>query len=164
MKLNTLAIALSVVAVSACSKKADDKPAAVDKTAPAPAPTAPAPAPTPAPAPEPVAAAPAAATTPVQTNPKDLYAEFTKPGADTMALINKYDAGATFTGKVVNAAKEADGTPVIYVDIDGKHKMSTKFTDAASVKDVKVGDTVTATCKIGGADDKIMMVTDCVKK
>jgi hypothetical protein len=151
MKLGTLAIALSLVAVSACGKKAEDKPAPVDKTAPAPAPAA-----------APVAAA--AATMPVATNPKDLYAEFTKSGADTMALINKYEAGATFTGTIVNAAKEMTDQPVIYFDIDGTHKMSAKFADPASVKMAKVGDTMTVTCKIGGADDKIMMVTDCVKK
>ena len=65
---------------------------------------------------------------------------------------------------IVNAAKEMTDQPVIYFDIDGTHKMSAKFTDPASVKTAKVGDTMTVTCKIGGADDKIMMVTDCVKK
>ena len=81
-----------------------------------------------------------------------------------MALLTKYDAGATVTGKVIAASKEESGTPVIFLDIDGKHKMSLKFTDPASVKGTKIGDTLTVTCKIGGADEQVMMVTDCAKK
>ncbi len=161
MVRTTLALTLSLLAFSACKKKDGDKaaPAGDDKAAPAadkPAADKPA-ADKPA---EPAAAGGA----PVQTNPKDLYAEFTKPNADGMALLDKYNGGASFTGKVIVASKEEDGSPVIFFDIDGAHKMSVKFTDPASVKDVKIGDSLNVTCKIGGADEHIMMVIDCAKK
>lgn len=108
----------------------------------------------------------AAAGTPVATNPKDLFAEFTKPDADGMMLLTKYEHGATFTGKLVNVAAEANGDPVLHMDIDGKAKMSLAFTDipAIKAKGLKVGDEITVTCKIGGAMDNLMMVTDCAQK
>lgn len=108
----------------------------------------------------------AAAGTPVATNPKDLFAEFTKPDVDGMMLITKYEHGATFTGKIVAVAAEANGDPVLHMDIDGKAKMSLAFTDipAIKAKALKVGDEITVTCKIGGAMENLMMVTDCAPK
>jgi hypothetical protein len=160
-----------VIALAACGGKKDqpadkaaDKPVAAD---PAPAPAAaPAPAPAPAAAPDPATAAPAAAaTTPVKTTPAALFDEFTKPGADTMALIDKYNAGATFTGKVKTASKEASGKPVVFIDVDGKRRIDLGMSgDGAAFKSVKIGDTITVTCKIGGADGDLMQVTDCTKQ
>ena len=108
----------------------------------------------------------AAAGTPAATNPKDLFAEFTKPDADMMALITKYENGATFTGKLVNVAAEANGDPVLFMDVDGKSKISLGFTDKAAIKakNLKVGDELTVTCKIGGAMDNLMQVIDCSAK
>lgn len=115
---------------------------------------------------EPAAEPAAAAGTPVATNPKDLFADFTKPDADGMALLTKYENGATFTGKLVNVAAEENGDPVLFMDVDGKAKISLGFTDKAAIKakKLKVGDELTVTCKIGGAMDNLMQVTDCVAK
>ena len=108
----------------------------------------------------------AAAGTPAATNPKDLFAEFTKPDGDVMALMTKYENGATFTGKLVNVAAEANGDPVLFMDVDGKSKISLGFTDKAAIKakNLKVGDELTVTCKIGGAMDNLMQVIDCTAK
>ncbi|MDB4954652.1 MAG: hypothetical protein JWO36_2221 [Myxococcales bacterium] len=167
MLRTTLLLSLSLLVVPSCKKKdAGDKPATAEKgtaeTAPAvPAPTAPAPTPAPA-----AADQPEAAGTPVATNPKDLFAEFTKPGVDGMALLDKYHAGATFTGKIKSVGAEENGTPVIMLDVDGKSMISVQFTDPAAIKakKPKAGDSITVTCKIGGASDNLMMVTDCVLK
>jgi hypothetical protein len=161
-----------VIALAACGGKKDqpadkatDKPVAADPTpaaAPAPAPVT---APTPVAADPATAPAAAAATAPVKTTPAALFDEFTKPGADTMALIDKYNAGATFTGKVKTASKEASGKPVIFIDVDGKRRIDLGMSgDGAAFKSVKIGDTITVTCKIGGADGDLMQVTDCTKQ
>ena len=134
--------------------KPADKPADPAAAAPTPAPAAADPA---------TAPAPAAATTPVKTTPGALFDEFAKPGADTMALIDKYNAGATFSGKI-KTVNPNGGKPVLLMDVDGKRRIDLKFTDPASVKAVKVGDTITVTCKIGGAVDDLMQVTDCAKQ
>jgi hypothetical protein len=105
------------------------------------------------------AAEPAAG--PVKTTPKDLFAEFTDPKADGMALINKYHDGATFSGKVSLKGAEETGKPILWIDLDGKNHMSLDYTDVAQAKAVKDGDTITVTCKIGGATGSLMMVTDC---
>jgi len=112
------------------------------------------------------AADPAAAGKPVETNPKDLFADFTKPDADVMALMTKYENGATFTGKLVTVAAEESGTPVLFVDVDGKAKISIGVADPApfKAKNLKVGDEITVTCKIGGAMDNLMQVIDCTTK
>jgi hypothetical protein len=175
MKLLCSVSCVVVIALAACGSKKDqsadkavDKPVAgdmaakpADQAAPAPAPAA---APAPAPA-DPAAAPPAAAATaPVKTTPAALFDEFTKPGADTMALIDKYAGGATFTGKIKSAAKEASGKPVLFMDVDGKRRIDLGMTDGAPFAKVKVGDTITVTCKIGGADGDLMQVTDCTKQ
>ena len=115
---------------------------------------------------EPAAEPAAAAGTPVATNPKDLFADFTKPDADGMALLTKYENGATFTGKLVTVAAEENGDPVLFMDVDGKSKISLGFTDKAAIKakNLKVGDELTVTCKIGGAMDNLMQVIDCTAK
>jgi hypothetical protein len=48
------------------------------------------------------------------------------------------------------------------MDVDGKNIIMMGFTDAASIKGIKAGDTITATCKIGGESGAMMQVTDCV--
>jgi hypothetical protein len=164
-----LVLSLSLVVLPSCKKKEGDaKPATAEKAAGETAPAAPTPA---APAVEAPAApagaeAPAAAGTPVATNPKDLFAEFTKPDADGMALIEKYRAGATFTGKIKSVGAEESGKPVIMLDVDGKNTISVDFTDPAAIKakKPKAGDSITVTCKIGGAMDALMMAIDCVLK
>ena len=129
----TLALSLTV-----CGKKGDDKGGgAADK-----------------------AAEPAAG--PVKSTPKDLFAEFTDPKADGMTLLNKYHDGATFSGKVSVKGAEETGKPILWIDIDGKNHMSLEYTDVAQAKAVKDGDTVTVSCKIGGASGTMMMVLDCV--
>lgn len=134
-------IALFVFA--ACSSKKSD-----DKSAPAGAPVA-----------EKTAAAPSGG--PVKTDPKALFDEFTKPGVDGMALIDKYHDGATISGKVSMKGAEEDGKPILWIMLDGNKHISLDYTDVAKAKTVKDGDTITVTCKVGGAMDNLMMLTDC---
>jgi hypothetical protein len=104
-------------------------------------------------------AAPAAG--PVKTTPKDLFAEFGEGNkADPMALMDKYKDGATFSGVVKTAPGDAAPTSAI-MDVDGKNMIMMDFKDAAAVKAVKAGDTITATCKIGGESGAMMQVNDC---
>jgi hypothetical protein len=46
------------------------------------------------------------------------------------------------------------------MDVDGTNMIMMSFTDPP--KGIKAGDTITATCKIGGESGKMMQVTDCV--
>ncbi len=98
---------------------------------------------------------------PVKTDPKALFDEFTKPGADGMALIDKYHDGATISGKVSVKGHEEDGKPILWMMLDGNKHISLDYTDVAKAKAVKDGDTITVTCKVGGAMDNLMMLTDC---
>ena len=68
--------------------------------------------------------------------------------------------------ELVNVGAEENGDPVLFMDVDGKAKISLGFTDKAAIKakKLKVGDELTVTCKIGGAMDNLMQVTDCVAK
>ena len=103
-----------------------------------------------------------AAGGPVKTTPKDLFGDF-GPASTTkgMDLLNKYHDGATFSGTIKTApGSEAPTTAIM--DVDGKNIIMMDFTDAASVKAVKSGDTITATCKIGGENGAMMQATDCV--
>lgn len=98
----------------------------------------------------------------VKTNPKDLFAEFgEKSGVDPMTLLDKYKDGATFTGSIVTGPGDMAPTSAV-MDVDGKNHIMMDFTDEASIKGMKAGDTVTATCQIGGEMDTMMQVTDCV--
>jgi hypothetical protein len=123
--------------VAACGKK-DDKGGAAAKTE---------------------EGAPAAG--PVKSTPKDLFATFTDPKADGMALLDKFHDGTTFSGKVAVKGAEETGKPILWIDIDGKNHMSLDYKDVAQAKAVKDGDTVTVTCKIGGASGTLMMMLDC---
>lgn len=143
----------------ACDSKTEEKKVEPKTAVTPPAATAPVAAPE-------VAAPPAAAAVPLATTPKDMFAEWTKTDADGLALMTKYENGATFTGKLVTVGAEEDGTPVLFMDVDGKSRISLGFTDVAPVKakNFKAGDELTVTCKIGGAMDALMQVTDCVLK
>jgi hypothetical protein len=148
--MNRLTLVLAVtLALVACSKK-EDAPAggaaakAADKPADKPA--------------EPAGGGA------VKTNPKDLFSDFTRPGVDGLELMNKYEKGATFTGTIKTVGQEESGKPVIMMDVDGKNMISLDFTDPTKVKGAKVGDSLTVTCKIGGASGALMMVLDCVTK
>lgn len=138
-----LYLVISLALVAGCKKKDDAAAPGATKTADD----------------KPAAAAPAAA--PVKTTPKDLFAEFGEGNkADPMALLDKYKEGATFTGTIKTAPGEAAPTSAI-MDVDGKNMIMMSFTDAP--KDIKSGDSVTVTCKIGGESGAMMQVTDCVK-
>jgi hypothetical protein len=126
---------IALFVFSACSNKKTDAPAVAEK--------------------------PASAAGPVKTDPKALFAEFTNPGADGMALIDKYHDGATISGKVSVKGAEEDGKPILWIMLDGAKHISLDYTDVAKAKTVKDGDTVTVTCKVGGAMDNLMMLTDC---
>src|SRR5580704_10055163 len=169
---NLLVVAGVVFAVMGCGKKEGsneapkDKPPApaadkVEAPTPAPAPTPPAP----AGSADPVAAAPtgsdsATPAAPVQTDPKALWGELTKPGADVMTIINKYSGGATLSGKIKTL-----GQAEVFMDIDGTNRVEIKFKDPASAKGLKAGTSITVTCQVGGADAgiKLMTLTDCTK-
>ncbi len=148
MTRTALLLALSLALFPACKKKDEaapaggNAPAAAEKTAEAPK-----------------------AAAPVKTTAKDLFAEFTDPKADGMKLLDKYQNGATFTAPVKTVGAEESGKPVVMLDVDGKNMISVDFTDpvAAKAKELKAGDSLTVTCKIGGASGALMMVTDCVR-
>ena len=103
---------------------------------------------------------------PVSTTPKDLFDDFTRPSTDGLALLDKYRDGATFTGTVKTVGVEESGKPVVMIDVDGNNIISLDFLDPSPVnaKALKAGDTLTVTCKIGGASGALMMVTDCPQK
>jgi hypothetical protein len=139
-------VLICAVLFAACSKKEDSKPAA-DNAAPA--------------AEAKAAEAPAKTGGPVKTEPQALFDEFTKPGTDGMALIDKYHDGATISAKVVVKGHEEDGKPILWVELAGGKHISLDYTDVAKAKAIKDGDTVTATCKVGGAMDNLMMLIEC---
>ncbi|HTL38588.1 MAG TPA: hypothetical protein VL326_35905 [Kofleriaceae bacterium] len=99
---------------------------------------------------------------PVKTTPRDLFADFTKPDADGLALLDKYRDGATFTGMLKTVGEDETGRPVLMMDVDGRNIISLDFADATAGKGHKQGESLTVTCKIGGASGALMMVTDCV--
>jgi hypothetical protein len=139
--LTTLTLALTLTA--ACSKKDGDgaaSGASADK------------------------AEPAAAAGPLKTTPQALWTDFTDPKVDGMKLLDKYRAGATFTGTIKIASAQENGDPILFMDVDGSNnKISLDFTDKAAIKAKapKVGDSLTVTCQIGGASGALMMATDC---
>ncbi len=135
---------IALFVFSACSKKTDDTAAPAGAAA---KPT------------EEAKAAPSGG--PVKTDAKALFDEFTKPGVDGMALLDKYHDGATISGKVSVKGAEETGKPILWIMLDGNKHISLDYTDMAKAKTVKDGDTVTVTCKVGGAMDNLMMLTDC---
>jgi len=140
-------IALSIVTMAACSKKKDAPASGADKPA--------------------EGGEAAAAAGPLTMQAPALFDDFNKPGADGMALLDKYRAGVVVTGTVTNTITEMDNSVSVMLDAGGTHKMSVGFTDkgaAASKKGVKAGDSLTATCKVGGSDGNLMMLIDCALK
>jgi hypothetical protein len=141
---------LCLLVIPACKKK-DDAAASAGGAAPAAGKTADKPADKPA------------AGSPVKTDPKALFDEFSETNkVDPMKLIEKYHDGATFSAKVAVKGAEETGKPILWVDVDGKNHITLDYTDVNQAKAVKDGDTVTVTCKIGGEMGTTMMVTDCV--
>lgn len=96
-----------------------------------------------------------------------LFDDFNKPGVDGMALLDKYRPGVVVSGAVTNTIAEMDNSVSVWLDGGGGHHVTLGFTDngaAASKKGVKAGDQVTAQCKVGGSDGKMMMLIDCALK
>ena len=98
---------------------------------------------------------------PVKITPAALFDDFTSQKLDGMALLDKYREGATFTASVSNVGAEEDGSPIVWLDVDGKRRINVKFTDPAKGKAAKQGASLTVTCKIGGASGVILYATDC---
>jgi hypothetical protein len=96
---------------------------------------------------------------PVQTTPRALFEDFTRPDADGFALADKYRDGATFTATIKTVGAEEDGALVVWIDIDGENLMTLDFAEPPAR--VQVGGELTVTCKIGGASGALMMVTGC---
>ena len=114
-----------------------------------------------------VAAAPAVVErtlprAPVKTTPRELFTDFTRPDADGVALIDKYRHGATFTATIKTVGIEEDGTPVVWIDVDGENLITLDF-EAPAPDGLRAGAELTVTCKIAGASGALMMVTDCVR-
>jgi len=96
---------------------------------------------------------------PVVTTPQALFADFTRPEADGLALLDKYRDGATFTAIIHTIGSEDDGRPVVWIDVDGENLMTLDF--AEPPRELVVGGELTVTCRIGGASGALMMVTGC---
>ncbi len=99
---------------------------------------------------------------PLKTTPKDLWSDF-NGGLKGAELMKKYNGPVTFTGTVKSVGQEESGKPVIMLDVDGKNMISIDYTDPAPIKAKmpKAGDSLTVTCKIGGASGALMMALDC---
>jgi hypothetical protein len=98
---------------------------------------------------------------PVKTSPQALFADFAPDSKlKGMDLLDKYHDGATFTGNVI-AKLGGEGKDTPYVDAGNNNKISLEYQDAAKSKAVKIGDSVTVTCKIGGESGHLMMALDC---
>jgi hypothetical protein len=98
----------------------------------------------------------------VKTTPRELFADFTRPDADGLALLDKYREGATFTGMLKTVGEDETGRPVLMMDVDGRNIISLNFIDPRQAMGFKQGESLTVTCKMGGASGALMMVTDCV--
>jgi hypothetical protein len=100
--------------------------------------------------------------------PKKLTApEFFKHynSLEGMAVLDAYGDGVTVSGTVQRTIEEGDGSLVVWLDVEAGKWVSLGFTDkgqAAKDKGVKAGDSVTATCKVGGGMDNYIMNIDCV--
>lgn len=98
----------------------------------------------------------------VKTTPRELFADFTRPDVDNLALVDKYRDGATFTGMLETVGEDENGRPILMMDVDGRNIISLAFIDPRQAMGHKQGESLTVTCKIGGASGALMMVTDCV--
>ena len=151
MKLSSVVLSLSLaLSLVACKDKKEGGEASSKATATAADPAA-------------KSAEPAAAT-PVKTDAKALFTEFTKPDADGMALLDKYRPGVTVTGAIKSVTAQEGGGPIVMLDAGEGNTMLGWKDDAAAAekaKSWKVGDSITVTCQVGGAVDKLMQLTDC---
>jgi hypothetical protein len=141
-------IGLSFIAMAACGSKKKEGGAAATADKPAEGETA-------------------AAAGPVTLAAPALFDDFNKPGVDGMALLDKYRPGVVVSGAVTNTITEMDNSVTLWLDGGAGHHVSLGFTDngaAASKKGVKAGDQVSASCKVGGSDGKLMMLIDCAIK
>ena len=93
---------------------------------------------------------------------KAIWADFSG-GLQGTALRDKYRAPVTFTAPVKSVGEEMDHSPIVMLDVDGKNMITLKFADPKVVmaKAPKAGDSLTVTCKIGGANGVLMMALDC---
>lgn len=105
-------------------------------------------------------AEPAPVPRPVHTTPRALFRDFTNPAADTLVLADKYRGGATFTATIKTVGAEQDGTPVVWIDVDGENLMTLDFAGPAPAG-LRAGGRITVTCQIGGATGALMIVTGC---
>ena len=107
---------------------------------------------------------PAAADKPLVMDAPALFADFTKPDQDGMALLTKYKPGVLVTGTVTQVITEEAGNSSVWLDGGDGNKISLGFKDdgkAAKDKGVKKDDKISAQCNVGGADGKLMMLIDC---
>ena len=96
---------------------------------------------------------------PVRTTPQQLFADFTRPDSDGLALLDKYRHGATFTATIKTVGTEENGAPIVWIDVDGENLITLDFAEPPHA--LEVGRELTVTCKIGGASGALMMVTGC---
>lgn len=97
---------------------------------------------------------------PVETTPRALLDDFTRPDADRIALVDKYAGGVSFTAIVKTFGIDEQGASVVWIDIDGENVMSLEF--ARRPEGLRAGALLSVTCKIGGASGALMMVTSCL--
>src|SRR5687768_11488318 len=72
---------------------------------------------------------------PVKTTPRELFEDFTRPDG---ALLDKYRHGATFTATTKTVGVEEDGTPVVWIDVDGENLITLDF-EAPAPADLRAG-------------------------
>ncbi|HEY5923382.1 MAG TPA: hypothetical protein VIV11_17000 [Kofleriaceae bacterium] len=96
---------------------------------------------------------------PVLTTPQQLFADFTRPDADGIALLDKYRHGATFTATIKTVGTDEAGTPIVWIDVDGENLMTLDFAEPPQA--LQAGTQLTVTCMLGGASGALMMVTGC---
>jgi hypothetical protein len=97
---------------------------------------------------------------PVETTPRALFDDFTRPDADRIALVDKYAGGVSFTATIKTVGSDDEGAPVVWIDIDGENVMSLEF--ARRPDGLRAGALLSVTCRIGGASGALMMVTSCL--
>jgi hypothetical protein len=99
---------------------------------------------------------------PLEMTAAELWTDYNR--LEGVALLNKYRGGVTVTGTVKTVGDMGGEALTVWIDVDGSKWITLDFVDkgaAMRAKGVKAGDTVTATCKVGGATDNYMMLLDC---
>jgi hypothetical protein len=94
---------------------------------------------------------------PLNTTPQELFEDFTGPDG---ALLDKYRHGARFTGTIKTVGVQDDGSPVVWIEVDGEIVMSLEFATPPQ-QPLHAGGQLTVTCKLGEASGALMMVIDC---